>query len=465
MIIKYMNFNGVAIGIDYFNKHTLATIWVCMLRFITNNWSKIEDTMPVNLQKQITNLCIQAKIASRALALASLEQKNNALVYMAEEIEQQKHYILQQNQKDLEFLQDKNLSKAMIDRLKLDESRIQSIINGLLEIARLPDPVGQVLYEISRPSGLYIQRVRVPLGVLAVIYESRPNVTVDAAALSLKSGNAVILRGGSESIYSSQALLKCLHKGLEKANLPIDAIQMVPTQNREAVNILIQQEQYIDVVIPRGGKSLITELTKNSKIPLFKHLEGLCHTYIHRDADIDKALRVAINAKMRRTGICGATETILLEKSLVDTLFPKLLEALQDLGCEVRVDENIHQFYPELVLASQADWSTEYLDRIISIKSVNDIYEAMTHISNYSSNHTDAIITENIVAADEFLNSVDSAIVMHNTSTQFADGNEFGMGAEIGISTGKLHARGPVGVEQLTTFKYKVISDGAIRSE
>jgi len=415
-------------------------------------------------ENKIIELCKQSKSSAQILALSSSDVKNKALKFMAEEIKNKKVYILEQNQKDMLLAAEKELSESMLDRLLLTENRILSMAQGLNDIAELPDPVNKVLYETQRPSGLSIKRVSVPLGVLAVIYESRPNVTADAAGLCLKSGNSVILRGGSESSNSSRAILKCLHKGLARANLPDTAIQMVPTQDRSAVKILISQDQYIDVIIPRGGKSLITYLTDNSKIPLFKHLEGLCHTYVHQDADIEKAVKICLNAKMRRTGICGATETILIDKNISGILLSKLIPAFQGLNCELRVDANIHSSYPDLTLATEEDWSTEYLGSIISIKTVENVEEALSHVSKYSSSHTDAIITENNQVAEVFLNSVDSAIVMHNTSTQFADGSEFGMGAEIGISTGKLHARGPVGVEQLTTFKYKVISDGAVRA-
>ncbi len=412
---------------------------------------------------QIKKLCQQAKIASNKLANIGSDQKDMALQMMASQLREQEKSIIEENKKDLKIALDKNLNKALIDRLTLNESRIEAMAQGLEEISKLEDPVGRVLYETNRPTGLHIQRVSVPLGVLAVIYESRPNVTADAAGLCLKSGNAVILRGGSESVHSSRAILGCLHKGLEKAGLPVEAVQMVPTQDRKAVDVLIQQDKYIDVVIPRGGKGLISYLTEHSKIPLFKHLDGLCHTYIHTAADADKAIKVSLNAKMRRTGICGATETILVDASLVDSILPKMITEFHQAGCEVRAEAEIHNQFPETILAGSDDWSTEYLDSIVSIKLVKNIDEALEHIAQYSSNHTDAIITEDKVTAEYFLNSVNSAIVMLNTSTQFADGGEFGMGAEIGISTGKLHARGPVGVEQLTTFKYKVISNGSIR--
>ncbi|MDC0535401.1 glutamate-5-semialdehyde dehydrogenase [Francisellaceae bacterium] len=416
-----------------------------------------------DLISQISGLCQQAKVASNQLANASTKQKDNALMLMAEQLRNHQEFIIAENKKDLEIASEKNLSKALLDRLTLNDTRIEAMANGLEAISKLEDPVGKVLYETSRPSSLHIQRVSVPLGVLAVIYESRPNVTADAASLCLKSGNAVILRGGSESANSSRAIVGCLHKGLEKAGLPIEVVQMVPTQDRKAVDVLIQQDEYIDVVIPRGGKGLISYLAEHSKIPLFKHLDGICHTYIHAQADPEKAIKVALNAKMRRTGICGATETILIDSSLSESILPKLIQELHQAGCEVRVEADIHNKFQETVLAVTEDWATEYLDSVVSIKIVNGIDEALEHINCYSSHHTDAIITEDESAAELFLNKVDSAIVMLNTSTQFADGGEFGMGAEIGISTGKLHARGPVGVEQLTTFKYKVKSNGSIR--
>jgi glutamate-5-semialdehyde dehydrogenase len=412
---------------------------------------------------RVAQLCQDAKIASKSLALASEEQKNKALFAMAEHIMQHQSQIISANTQDMSLAKQKGLSGALLDRLWLDKKRIKAMAEGLKAIVKLPEPVDKILSHWQQPSGLKISKVSVPIGVIAVIYESRPNVTADAAGLCLKSGNAVILRGGSESAYSSRAILNCLKLGLEQAGLPIHAIQMLPSQSRNMVRELIQQDQYVDVIVPRGGKTLIKALTEKSRIPLFKHLEGLCHTYIHQDALVEKAVNIVLNAKMRRTGICGATETLLIDRKVIKSHFPKIVEALLDAGCEVRLDQILKGHYPSLPTATVEDWSTEYLDGIISVKVVENLEEALAHINQYSSQHTDAIVTENDDVVARFLTEVDSAIVMHNTSTQFADGGEFGMGAEIGISTGKLHARGPVGVEQLTTFKYQVRSEGAVR--
>jgi glutamate-5-semialdehyde dehydrogenase len=412
---------------------------------------------------QVIKLCQDAKRASKLLATCHGAQKNKALFSMAEYILQHQAQIISANVQDMSLAKQKGLSGALLDRLLLDGKRVKSMAEGLKAIAALPDPVGKVLSHWQQPSGLDISKVSVPIGVIAVIYESRPNVTADAAGLCLKSGNAVILRGGSESAHSSRAILECLQLGLTQTKLPIHAIQMLPSQSREMVTALIQQDQYVDVIVPRGGKKLIKALTEKSRIPLFKHLEGLCHTYIHADASVEKAANIALNAKMRRTGICGATETLLIDQKIIKSHLPIIMKALLDAGCELRLDKILKESHPSLPTAVINDWSTEYLDGIISIKVVENINEALAHINQYSSQHTDAIVTENDEVATRFLTEVDSAIVMHNTSTQFADGGEFGMGAEIGISTGKLHARGPVGVEQLTTFKYLVRSKGMVR--
>ena len=413
---------------------------------------------------RIVQLCQDAKTTSKLLAVVSEEQKNKALLAMAEQIMQHQLQIISANTQDMSLAKQKGLSDALLDRLLLDEKRVKAMAEGLRAIAKLPEPVGKVLSHWQQPSGLNISKVSVPIGVIAVIYESRPNVTADAAGLCLKSGNAVILRGGSESANSSRAILDCLKLGLEQAGLPIRAIQMLPSQSRDMVTELIQQDEYVDVIVPRGGKTLIKALTEKSRIPLFKHLEGLCHTYIHEDASVEKAVSIVLNAKMRRTGICGATETLLIDQKIIKSHLPKIMEALLDAGCEVRLDQILKEDYLSMSIATVEDWSTEYLDGIISVKVVENMDDALAHISQYSSQHTDAIVTENDEIATRFLTEVDSAIVMHNTSTQFADGGEFGMGAEIGISTGKLHARGPVGVEQLTTFKYQVRSEGVVRS-
>lgn len=405
----------------------------------------------------------KAKAAARDLAVASTKAKNEALVKSADAIRRKQNHILSENAKDMEAAEKKGLTGAMLDRLLLNEDRVEAMAKGLEDIAVLADPVGTVTSEWDRPNGLVIQRKRVPLGVIGVIYESRPNVTADAGSLCLKAGNAAILRGGSESFYSSAAILDCLHAGLDQAGLPIDAIQRIPTTDREAVGEMLKLVDYIDVIVPRGGKSLIERITNESKIPLFKHLEGICHTYVTKDANPEMAKNIVLNAKMRRTGICGSTETLLIDRSAADQMLPAILDGLIDLGCEVRGDEQTRALDDRVVEATDDDWGTEYLDSIISVRTVDGLEQAIDHIETHGSNHTDAIITENTETAEAFLNRVDSAIVMVNASTQYADGGEFGMGAEIGISTGKLHARGPVGVEQLTSSKYLVRGTGQCR--
>lgn len=405
----------------------------------------------------------KAKAAARDLAVASTEAKNEALKKSAAAIRRKQNHILSENAKDMEAAEKKGLTGAMLDRLLLNEDRVEAMAKGLEDIAVLEDPVGAITSEWDRPNGLVIQRKRVPLGVIGVIYESRPNVTADAGSLCLKAGNAAILRGGSESFHSSAAILECLHEGLAEAGLPEDAIQRVPTTDRAAVGEMLKLVEYIDVIVPRGGKSLIERITNESKIPLFKHLEGICHTYVTRDADPEMARNIVLNAKMRRTGICGSTETLLVDRSAADQMLPSILEGLMELGCEVRGDAETRALNDQVLAATDEDWGTEYLDSIISVRTVAGLDEAVDHIETHGSNHTDAIITENPDTAEAFLNRVDSAIVMVNASTQYADGGEFGMGAEIGISTGKLHARGPVGVEQLTSSKYLVRGNGQCR--
>ena len=405
-----------------------------------------------------------AKKAARELASSSTEAKDRALLESARIIRESKDTILQANGEDLSAGKDKGLTNAMLDRLALDDGRIESIANGLEEVAALNDPIGEVMSDWDRPNGLNISRVRVPLGVIGVIYESRPNVTADAGALCLKAGNAAILRSGSESSHSSMAIMECLQQGLEISGLSKESIQLVPTKDRAAVGEMLKMVDYIDVIVPRGGKSLIERLTAESKVPLFKHLEGICHTYVDGAADEDKARKIVLNAKMRRTGICGATETLLVDRSIANKMLPDLVQDLITAGCEVRGDEITQAVDSRVTAANDDDWDTEYLESIISVKAVDGIEGAIEHIAEHSSEHTDAIITEDESVAEKFLNEVDSAIVMVNASTQYADGGEFGMGAEIGISTGKLHARGPVGVEQLTSFKYKVRGTGQCRS-
>ena len=405
----------------------------------------------------------KAKAAAKVLASASSVQKNKALTIAAELIRSRASEILKANKQDLDALKS-DTSAAMRDRLLLNEARIEAMAKGLDDIAALPDPVGRVLASWTRPNGLQITRVATPLGVIGVIYESRPNVTADAGALCFKSGNAVILRGGSESFRSSQAIVALMRQALVQAELPEDCIQSVETTDRSAVGEMLKMDEYIDVIVPRGGKSLIQRITEESKIPLFKHLNGICHTYVHADADAAMARKVVLNAKMRRTGTCNATETILVDESALDGVFKKIADDLLNAGCEVRGDAKVCALDARIKPAEDADWDTEYLDAVVSVKTVKNIDEAIEHIARHSSHHTESIITENAEAAEKFLNAVDSAVVMHNASTQFCDGGEFGMGAEIGIATGRLHARGPIGLEQLTTFKYQVRGAGQIRA-
>jgi glutamate-5-semialdehyde dehydrogenase len=405
-----------------------------------------------------------ARAAGRALAKTDTDAKNTALRAAAAAIRANAGTIKAENAKDMEAARAKNLTPALMDRLELNDSRIAAMAKGLEEIAALKDPVGHVMEEWTRPNGLVIQRVRTPLGVIGIIYESRPNVTADAGGLCLKAGNACILRGGSESFHSSQAILACLQEGLKAAGIPLAAIQMVPTTDRAAVGEMLTMTKYIDVIVPRGGQSLVDRVMRDSRVPTFQHLIGLCHTYIHAGADPAKALKIVLNAKMRRTGICGATETLLVDEAVAASILPPILDDLAKAGCELRGDAAVAKLDSRVKAASAADWDTEYLDAILAVKTVKDLDDAVAHIVAHGSEHTEAIITEDRAAAERFMDALDSAIVMHNASTQFADGGEFGMGAEIGIATGKMHARGPVGVEQLTTFKYKVRGDGQIRS-
>ena len=404
-----------------------------------------------------------ARAAARMLANASTEAKNAALRGSADSLRTRADAILAANRKDMEAGEQKGLSKALLDRLALDDQRIEAMARGLVDIAGLPDPVGEVMARWKRPNGLDISRVRVPLGVIGMIYESRPNVTADAGGLCLKAGNAVILRGGSESFHSSGAIMDSLSAGLDGAGLPATSIQRVPTRDRAAVGEMLRMTEFIDVIVPRGGKSLIERVSAESKVPLFKHLEGICHTYVDAAADADMARKVVLNAKMRRTGICGTTETLLVDKRIAGTHLPPIIEDLIAAGCEVRGDAATCALDERVVPATDADWKTEYLDAIISVAVVDGVDAAVDHIARHGSQHTESIITEDAETAEDFLNRVDSAIVMVNASTQYADGGEFGMGAEIGISTGKLHARGPVGVEQLTSFKYMVRGTGQCR--
>ena len=404
----------------------------------------------------------RAKNAAAELGFASAERKHAALIGAAEIVWKDRNLIIEANAKDLEFGRTKGLSDAMMDRLMLDEDRVQAIVDGLRNIAKQADPVGEVMAEWTQPSGINIRRVRTPLGVIGVIYESRPNVTADAGALCLKAGNAVILRGGSESFHSSQAIHACLVQGLLDAKLPVDAIQLVPTRDRVAVSEMLAMVDKIDVIVPRGGKGLVGLVQREARVPVFAHLEGIVHIYIDQHADPEKALRVVMNAKTRRTGICGAAECLLIHEAVADTIGQGLVRALIDAGVEVRADARLSKI-DGTVPANEDDWGHEYLDMIIAAKVVPNLDAAIDHIRTYGSQHTDCVLTEDQSVADRFMQRLDSAILMHNASTQFADGGEFGMGAEIGIATGKMHARGPVGATQLTSFKYLVVGDGAIR--
>ncbi len=410
----------------------------------------------------IARMGAAARDAAAELACASAERKHAALIGAAAAIRANEGAILDANAEDLVHAEERGLSPAMVDRLTLDSGRIRAIADGLRAVAEQPDPVGRVLAEWDRPNGLHIQRVATPLGVLGVIYESRPNVTADAGALALKSGNAVILRGGTDSIHSSAAILRCMVQGLREAGLPEAAIQMVPTRDRAAVTAMLRAQGLIDVIIPRGGKGLVSLVQTEARVPVFAHLEGICHVYADRDADLDKARRVVLNAKTRRTGICGAAECLLIDRQFHTRHGDVLIRDLLDAGVEVRADGELAKV-PGTVPASPKDFGREFLDKIIAVRLVDGVDEAIAHIRRHGSQHTEAILTENDATAARFFQRLDSAILMRNASTQFADGGEFGMGAEIGIATGKMHARGPVGAEQLTSFKYLVTGDGTVR--
>jgi glutamate-5-semialdehyde dehydrogenase len=405
-----------------------------------------------------------ARAAARSLALASAETRNMALRAAARELRACTATIIEANSRDLAAAREAGRPASYLDRLALDAKRIDGVARGLEEIAALADPVGAVIAEWVRPNGLRIQRVRVPLGVIGIIYESRPNVTADAGALCLKAGNAAVLRGGSDSHHSSLAIHACLVRGLIEAGLPETSVQLVPTTDRDAVGLmLVGLGGAIDVIVPRGGKSLVARVQEEARVPVFAHLEGLCHTYVDRTANLDMAKAIVVNAKMRRTGVCGATETLLVDEAAKAEHLPALVGALLGAGCEVRGDAAAQKVDRRVKPATEADWSTEYLDAIISVKVVAGVDAAIAHIQRYGSQHTECIVTDDQATAERFLTRLDSAILLHNASTQFADGGEFGMGAEIGIATGRLHARGPVGVEQLTTFKYVVRGSGQVR--
>ena len=414
----------------------------------------------MNIHDMMAALGARAKAAAAELAFASSEAKQKALEAAADAVWANRARIIAANAKDMDYGRDKGLSPAMMDRLMLDETRIQGIVGGLRAVAAQKDPVGEVMTEWDMPSGLHIRRVRTPLGVVGVIYESRPNVTADAGALCLKAGNAVILRGGSESFHSSGAIHACLVEGLRAAGLPEDAVQLVPTRDRAAVQEMLTMTGTIDVIVPRGGKGLVGLVQREARVPVFAHLEGIVHIYIDKAADPKKALEVVLNAKTRRPGICGAAECLLIHRDIADGLGQQVLDALMQAGVEVRAGAGLKGTQP----ATDEDWGHEYLDMIIAAKLVDDVDGAIAHIRQYGSNHTDCILTEDDATAERFFQRLDSAILMRNASTQFADGGEFGMGAEIGIATGKMHARGPVGAEQLTSFKYLVEGEGTTRA-
>lgn len=424
---------------------------------------EIESADTDDIAAMMSGLGAAARDAATALAVATTEQKNAALEGAAGAIRASLPKILAANAKDIEFARQKGVRESLMDRLKLDADRIEAIARGMEDVAALPDPIGGVMAEWDRPNGLKIARIRVPLGVIGIIYESRPNVTADAGSLCLKSGNAAILRGGSESFHSSNALVECLHQGLKAAGLPEAAVQLIPTRDRAAVGALLTMSDTVDIIVPRGGKSLIERVQKESRIPVIAHLDGVCHVYVDGAADPDMARDITVNAKMRRTSVCGSAETLLIDGKVAAAQLPAIAAALREAGCTLKGDDAARKIVPDMQEATEADWSTEYLDAILSIRVVDGVDAAIEHINRYGSHHTDSIVTGDAAAATRFASRVDSAIVLHNASTQFADGGEFGMGAEIGISTGKMHARGPVGAEQLTSFKYVVTGTGQTR--
>lgn len=414
-----------------------------------------------DIQTLVSDLVKRARKAARELAVASDATKKDALLAAAEHLRGDAQDIISANGKDMAAGTESGLSGAMLDRLMLDDDRLSGIAQALENVAGLPDPVGQIIEESMQPNGLHMQRRRVPIGVLGIIYESRPNVTADAAALGLRSGNAVILRGGSEAVHSNRAIHAALQKGIESAGLPVDAVQLLPTQDRAAVGAMLRAQDGIDMIVPRGGKSLVARVQDEARVPVLAHLDGNCHTYVHDSANPEMARDIALNAKMRRTGICGAMETLLIDQNF--SAPGPLVSALIDAGCELRVDDALMELDSRAVSAEESDWDTEYLEPVLSARLTADMDDALAHISLHSSGHTEAIVAEDTGAAERFLAEVDSAIVMHNSSTQFADGGEFGLGAEIGIATGRLHARGPVALEGLTTYKWVVRGSGQVR--
>lgn len=419
---------------------------------------------PDTLNSDMLEMGRRARLASAVLAKAGIEGRTRGLHAMADALVAAAPALMTANAIDMEAGRAKGLAPAMLDRLALDEARIAGIADALRAVAALPDPVGSEIARWTVPSGLDIARIRTPLGVIGIVYEARPNVTADAAALCVRSGNAAILRAGSESLNSAIAIAEALRSGLATVGLPQDAVQLVQTKDRAAVGYMLAGlEGQIDVIVPRGGKSLVKRVQDEARVPVIGHLEGLCHLFIHADADVQKAVDIAVNAKMRRTGVCGAAETLLVDRAVAETLLPVLASALRDAGCELRGDDAARAIVPNMTVAAEADWRTEYLDAIIAVKIVDGVDGAIAHIATYGTGHTESIITEDTATAERFLAEVDAGIVMHNASTQFADGGQFGMGAEIGIATGRIHARGPVGAEQLTIFKYVVRGTGQTR--
>ncbi|MEP7244624.1 MAG: glutamate-5-semialdehyde dehydrogenase [Gammaproteobacteria bacterium] len=422
------------------------------------------ETITADITAAMEQLGRAALDAASVLALATTQQKNTALEASAKAIRETANDILRANAQDMAAATARSLSAALLDRLKLDEKRVEGIARAIEDVAALPDPIGTLAAEWDRPNGLHIQRVRVPLGVIGIIYESRPNVTADAGALCLKAGNAVILRGGSESVHSNRAIHAALLVGLRASGLPEASIQLVPTTDRAAVGYMLSaMADYIDVIVPRGGKSLIERVKREARVPVIGHLDGNCHVYVDRDADVRMAVEIALNAKLRRTGVCGSAETLLVDRACVGTHLAPLVRSLLDAGCEVRGDSTVRNVDARVREATEDDWYTEYLDSIIAARVVDGVDAAIAHIAKYGSAHTESIVTDNAATAERFLQRVDSAIVLHNASTQFADGGEFGMGAEIGISTDRFHARGPVGVAELTSYKYVVRGKGQVR--
>jgi glutamate-5-semialdehyde dehydrogenase len=413
--------------------------------------------------KVMASMGAKARAAAHALALSSTDARNKALILAAQKLRQDTAAIVAANDIDMKAARERGLDAAMLDRLELNPARVEAMAKGLDDIVALPDPVGEVMAQWERPNGLKFSRVRVPIGVIGVIYESRPNVTADAGALCLKSGNAVILRGGSESFHSSRAIADRLRAALVEAELPVDAIQLMPSTDRALVGLMLAAVEWIDIVVPRGGRSLIERVTAESRVPVLKHYEGLCHVYVDKDADKAMAVEIVANAKMRRTGVCGAAETLLIDREALHSHLPAILDKLIALGCEVRGDAEVQKLDKRVKPASEQDWRTEYLAPILSVATVNGVDAAIRHIERYGSQHTESIVTQNTQTAEHFLARVDSAIVLHNASTQYADGGEFGMGAEIGISTNRLHARGPVGLAELTIYKTVVRGSGQIR--